>query len=109
MAYNRSHARVLCTKSEYELFTASLSDNIRQLTPARLRAKIDRTRRLRDKYRDLYKRQRLATRSRTGTKKGNMPDSNARTEEKAKLFAEALDRLTARADQLAAAEKRAEG
>ena len=109
MAYNRSHARVLCTKSEYELFAASLSDNIRKLTPARLRAKIDRTRRLRDKYRDLYKRQRLATRARTGTKKGNMTDSNTRTEEKAKLFAEALDRLTARADQLAAAEKRAEG
>ncbi|MCC5794259.1 MAG: hypothetical protein JJT85_05920 [Chromatiales bacterium] len=108
MAYNRSHARQLCSAAEYELFAASLSDEIRSLTPARLKSKLERARKLRDKYRDLLKRQRLASRARTGTKKGTRPDSNARTAEKAKLFGEVLERLTARSDQLAAAEKRAE-
>lgn len=108
MAYNRNHARTLCTAAEYELFAASLADGIRSLTPARLKSKLERARKLRDKYRDLLKRQRLANRVRTGTKKGARPDSNARTAEKAKLFGEVVDRLDARAKQLAAAEQRAQ-
>lgn len=108
MAYNRNHARALCTAAEYELFAASLADQIKSLTPARLKSKLERSRKLRDKYRDLLKRQRLANRARTGTKKGARPDSNARTVDKAKLFGEVLERLSARAKQLAAAEKRAQ-
>jgi hypothetical protein len=106
MAYNRSHARPLCSKDEYQLFTASLADAIDRLTPAQLRSKIQRSRRLRDKYRDLYRRQRLANRSRTGTKKGERPDTNTRTEAKSRLFDEALARFEARAAKLAAAAER---
>jgi hypothetical protein len=103
MAFNRNHARRLCTDAEYALFTASLGDELGELTLAQLRSKIQRTRKLRDKYRDLLKRQRLANRARTGTKKGDRVDSNARTSDKAKLFDEALGRFETRAAKLAAA------
>lgn len=106
MAFNRNHARPLCTDTEFKLFTASLGDGIGELTLADLRGKIERTRRLRDKYRDLYKRQRLANRSRTGTKKGDRPETNTRTADKAKLFGEALGRLEAKAAKLSAAAER---
>jgi hypothetical protein len=106
MAFNRNHARPLCSDAEYQLFTASLADEIGTLTPVQLRGKIQRARKLRDKYRDLEKRQRLANRSRTGTKKGNRPDTNARTADKAKLFGEALARFEAKAAKLAAAAER---
>ncbi len=106
MAFNRNHARPLCTDAEYKLFTASLADEIGELTPAQLRSKIQRARKLRDKYRDLLKRQRLANRARTGTKKGNRAQTNVRTADKAKLFDEALGRFEAKAAKLAAAEER---
>jgi hypothetical protein len=106
MAFNRNHARPLCSDAEYKLFTASLGDEICDLTPAQLRSKIQRTRRLRDKYRDLLKRQRLANRARTGTKKGDRPATNTRTADKAKLFDEALGRFEARHEKLAAAAER---
>jgi hypothetical protein len=106
MAFNRNHARPLCTDAEYRLFVASLGDEIGALTPAQLRSKVQRTRRLRDKYRDLLKRQRLANRARTGTKKGTRPDTNVRTADKAKLFDEALARFEARAAKLGAAAER---
>lgn len=103
MAYQRTSARTLCTKVEYQLFEASLGKQIEALTPARLQGKIRRARDLRNKYRDLYKRQRLADRARTGSKKGAKPGSNARTEQKAQLYAEVLERFEQRAKQLASA------
>ncbi len=103
MAYNRHHARTLCTAAEFQLFAASLADTLRTLTPARLKAKLDRARKLRDKYRDLHQRQRLAARARTGSKKG----SAERTKTKAQLFDEAVKRFTAQTRTNAAAEKRA--
>ena len=106
MAFNRNHARPLCTDAEYALFTASLADQVGELTPAQLRGKIQRARKLRDKYRDLEKRQRLANRARTGTKKGDRKQTNVRTADKAKLFDEALGRFEARAAKLAAAAER---
>lgn len=102
MAYNRNHARALCNATEMALFEASLADNINAHSASQVRDKIKRARALRDKYRDLYKRQRLAARERTGTKKGARADSNARTQSKAKLFEEVLTRFQARADALAA-------
>jgi hypothetical protein len=103
MAFNRNHARPLCTAAEFQLFTASLADGIGALTPAQLRSKIQRARNLRDKYRDLLKRQRLANRERTGTKKGQRMETNARTADKARLFDEVLGRFQARAAKLGAA------
>jgi hypothetical protein len=101
MAYNRNQARALCNDAEYRLFEASLAENIGGHGPATLRSNVNRARRLRDKYRDLHQRQRLATRERTGTKKGNAPERNARTEQKARLFDEVLGRFARRSEKLA--------
>ncbi len=107
MAVDINQARALCTGAEFQLYAASRPEQIKTHTPGRLKSKIQRARSLRDKYRDLYKRQRLATRGRTGTKKGNEPDRNARTERKAKLFAEVLERLQKQEVKLAAGAKKA--
>jgi hypothetical protein len=93
MAYTMKRARALCSGSELELVAASFSAAQDAASPARLKAQIVRARRLRDKYRDLWRRQRLANRERTGTKVGARPGSNARTKEKAQLFEETLKRF----------------
>ncbi len=106
MAYNRSHARTLCDKTEYQFFETSLRGNIEKLPQKRVQDGIKRARTLRDKYRDLHQRQRLATRDRTGSKKGTQPATNQRTEQKAKLFTEVLERFESRLETLKqAAEK----
>lgn len=106
MPYTLKTARALCNADEIELVAASFPDPGATLTRARVISKLMRARRLRDKYRDLYKRQRLANRSRTGTKFGARPGSNARTEEKARLFDETLKRFEAKLAKLDAAERK---
>lgn len=107
MAFNRNVAAKLCTAAELELFLASTAQNIGEIAPARLRSKIQRSRRLRDKYQDLLRRQRISTRERTGAKGGRQETANFRTEQKAKLFAEVLSRFEKRLDQIEKAQKRA--
>lgn len=105
MTYDRRQARQLSTRSEFELISASYPDSISKLTKRALGSSITRTRRLRDKQRDLLRRQRLASRARTGSKQGSQADSNARTARKAELFDEALSRFTRRLEALEAAER----
>jgi hypothetical protein len=93
MAYNRNQARPLLTKQELDLFEASLSDRIGSLSAVQLRAKIDRARGLADKYRDLFRRQARSTRQKTGTGRGASGAANERTDKKARIFGEALDRF----------------
>ncbi len=106
MAYNRIHARNLCSAAELELFLASLSDAIGALDVARLKSKIKRARELRNKNQDLFRRQTVAIRSATGSKRGNTSVANQRTEQKAKLFDETLRRFEERLAQIEAAEAR---
>lgn len=101
MAYNRSHARALLTADELDLFVGSLADGIGALTVEELKDRLARTRRLRDKQRDLFQRQRLDTRTRTGTKEGPSGVANQRTRQKAQLLDEALVRYQKRIDLLA--------
>lgn len=108
MAYNRSHARALLTDDELALFNASLADAIGALTPAELKRHLDRARRARDKYRDLFQRQRIETRERSGTKSGKSGVANQRTEQKAKLLDEALGRFQKHLDLLAEREAAAQ-
>ena len=103
MPNERATARKLLTSAEFELFEASRRDGICVLGAPELKRKVERTRRLRDKYRDLYKRQRLAMRDLTGTKRGNSGQANARTKEKAAIFEELRTRFQARYDRLTAA------
>jgi hypothetical protein len=86
MALNRTQARQLLTIPEFELFTQSRTDGLRHLTPAQLRSKIERTRALRDKFRDLYRRQAVATRA-------DAAASNERTQRKAEVFEDILHRF----------------
>lgn len=100
MSYNRNHARRLLNASELQLFEASLKENIGSLSRAELARKVDRTRKLRDKYSDLFRRQSLATRDRTGTKRGTSGAANERTSQKATVFAEVLTRFETQLDKV---------
>lgn len=108
MTYNRNQARPLLTDTEYELFTASLTDHIGDLDRRGLAQVTMRTRRARDKYRDMAKRQNTATRQRAGAR-GAAHTANERTGLKATVFTEALDRLERRRQKLEADEERAAG
>lgn len=108
MAYNRSHAKVLCTDDELELFLSSLADEITRLDAAALKSSISRARELRKKYQDLFRRQTVSIRASTGSKRGNTSVANTRTEQKAKLFAETLQRFEKRQAQLEESRARAE-
>jgi hypothetical protein len=101
MAYNRTQVRDLLNSSEFELFELSLAENVKSVPHGRLRAKVTRARALRDKYRDLCRRQKLATRARTG-----MKTANRRTEVKAVVLAETLNRFEKRMQHLDEAQAR---
>jgi hypothetical protein len=107
MPYNRIAAQKLLTSAELALFDAGNAGALAALDRRTLAAKVERTRKLRDKYRDLYRRQRLATRERTGSKRGLSGAANERTKQKEALFADLLGRFQVRLEKVAAAEKRA--
>jgi hypothetical protein len=100
MKLDRTLARRLSTAAELELLESSAGTALKELSESRLRANIARARRLRDKQRDLLRRQRLASRARTGTKHGARPDSNARTAQKGRLFEDAIARFEERLQAL---------
>jgi hypothetical protein len=89
----RDTARRLCTAREYELVEASFPENIRQLTPSALRQKVDRARKLRDKNRDLLKRQRLEVRGKRAPRRVRPAQGTANTEKKADIFDEVMQRF----------------
>jgi hypothetical protein len=105
MPYTRTSAKTLLTGAELELYDMGRRETIAQLDRRTLIAKIKRTRNLRDKYRDLYRRQRLETRERTGAKRGLSGVANVRTREKAELFGELLERFEAKLAKVDAAAK----
>lgn len=111
MAYTITQARPLLTAAELELFDQSRAEPIKALTLARLHGKVTRARTLRDKYRDLFRRQTVSVRTAPSTK-GRSPVGvdNERTQRKADILQEVLDRFEARIAQLQAREQRdAEG
>ena len=100
MAYTLTQARPLLNAAELELFEQSRAEPVKQLTGAKLAGAVKRTRLLRDKYRDLYQRQTVAVRtSAPGAVTG---DDNERTQRKADILQEVLERYEARASALQA-------
>ena len=95
MAYTLTQARPLLNAAELELFEQSRAEPVKQLTGAKLAGAIKRTRTLRDKYRDLYQRQTVAVR--TSTPGAVTGDDNERTQRKADILQEVLERYEARA------------
>ncbi len=82
----KQKVRELLTKREAELVESGSPANVKVHSADRLKTYIKVTRRLRDKYRELNRRQRLAQRF----------SSNERTVEKAQLFDQVLNRLEKR-------------
>lgn len=107
MPYNRNAAQKLLTAAELALFDAGNAHVLATHDRRTLVTKVERTRKLRDKYRDLYRRQRLATRDRTRAKPGLSGVANERTKQKEMLFADLLARFQAKLEKVVAAEKRA--
>lgn len=107
MPYNRNHVRAFMNASEIELFEASLGSDLKSLSTAALKQKLQRTRRLRDKSRDLLHRQKLATRTRTASKLGTSGMANERSAKKAAALDEALTRFEQALAKSEAADARA--
>jgi hypothetical protein len=97
----------LLTDAELELFDHSRAEPIKALSAKQLAGKEKRTRSLRDKYRDLYRRQSVAAQGKTKGV-GATGDANARTQRKAEIMQEVLDRFEARSSLLGARESRAD-
>ena len=100
MAVHHATARKLATQSEWTLLQSSYGRSITALTPARLKQKITRTRKLRNKYRDLARRQRGEARGKRRARSARASQGNANTMVKQRMFADALERFEARLAQL---------
>lgn len=98
MAFTVTQAKSLCTGGELSLVRASTREEIGKFSIGQIRQKVDRARKLRDKWRDKAEQQRRATQA---VQRARDTSANARSTEKAKLFGEVLARFEA---QLAALE-----
>lgn len=98
MKLSRDAVRRLTTKEEAEFLEGLAAGRIEQITPARLRQKLSRARRLRDKYRDLARRQGGEMRGKASPRSTRPARSNANTLRKVQLFEWAIDQITARLD-----------
>ncbi len=96
MTISSATAKQLCTKSELSLFTQSLSRNVKSLDVKSLRNRIDRTRKLRDKYKQLAHRQDREARSKQRPRGQRASQGSAATRKKEQLFAESLARFEKR-------------
>jgi cobalamin biosynthesis Mg chelatase CobN len=109
MAWNRIQAARLLSHQELTLFEASLADRAPRMSDRELQAQIRRVRAQRDKFQDLLRRQRVASRERTGSKSGRSGVANARTDQKVQVFSEALERLEKQQDRRERIARRSEG
>ena len=105
MTYPLASARKWCNDSEFALVSASFGGNAIAWTPALLRAKIERTRKLRDKNLDKSRQIRRANRASVGSKVGKQVTAMAVAEKRAKLFDETLARFVAKLEKLHAAKR----
>jgi hypothetical protein len=83
----------LCSPAERALYNASKSTNIKTMTVPELRLAVKRARDLRDKNRDLFRRQTLALRKASSVKGAKAGGENLRTQQKVDIFSEALMRF----------------
>ena len=91
-------AKRMCTKAELGVVMGSRPDAIEKLSADQLKKNVASARRLRDKWRDLATEQRRETQQ---AQKARVTDKNARSDEKAALFAHVVKRYE---DQLKKAE-----
>ncbi len=99
MAISVVQAKSLCNATELALVKASSRTEIGKLPAAQLRQKVTLARKLRDKWRDQALTQRRAVQS---AQRARQTDANARSAEKAALFAEVLERFETQLTKLEA-------
>lgn len=96
MQITRAKATALLNKGEMQLYDDSRHNPIRGFTVKQLEARITRARALRDRSRDLVRRQKLSSRERTGSKRGTSGTANQRSADKAEILADILKRFETR-------------
>ena len=96
MAISSSVAKQLCTANELTLFTAGLPKNIGTLDARQLKSRVSRSRKLRDKYSQLAKRQDREARGKQKPRGRQPSQGSDATRKKEQLFAESLARFEKR-------------
>ena len=86
MNITRSQAQALLSVAEMQLYDDSRVNGLRKLDGPALQKRVERARRSRDRARDLVKRNKLALRDSTGSKRGRAGDANQRSKDKAELL-----------------------
>lgn len=100
MVITVSKAKALCTASELTLVRASTVKEIGKLSVVQVRQKVDRARKLRDKWRDQAEKQR---RTAQATHRARQVGASSRSVDKAELFAEVVARFEAQLANLESA------
>lgn len=103
MPITRNQASRLLTQPEMGLFDESRNPALRALSEKALASRVERTRKLRDKWRDLLQRQKLKGRERTGSKLGITGVANQRTGKKGVILDDVLQRFESRLQEVRAA------
>jgi hypothetical protein len=93
MPQTRAQAKGLLTQAEMALYDDSRINGLRALDARALARRVERTRKLRDKARDQLQRQRLASRERSGSKRGMSGNANERSKRKVELLGDILKRF----------------
>ncbi len=106
MTISSSVAKQLCTKTEQTLFTESLARNVKRFDENALRSRIARSRKLRDKYRQLADRQDREARGKQTPQRSRPAQGSAATRKKQQLFAESLERFEKRLTMLSSESKK---
>lgn len=107
MPITRARATALLNQREMALYDDSRVNVLRKLDVKALDSRIARARDARDRARDLVRRQKLASRDRTGSKRGASGAANQRSKDKAELLAEVLARFEDQRKQAARAARTA--
>lgn len=96
MPITRAKATQLLNQKEMALYDDSRINGLRQLDAKALGSRVTRARTARDRARDLVQRHKLASRERTGSKRGRSGVANQRSKDKAELLADILKRFETR-------------
>lgn len=96
MPITRAKATRLLNQKEMSLYDDSRINGLRRLDAKALASRVTRARTARDRARDLVQRHKLASRERTGSKRGRSGVANQRSKDKAELLADILKRFETR-------------
>ncbi|WP_202845680.1 hypothetical protein [Luteimonas saliphila] len=107
MPITRAKASLLLNQKEMALYDDSRINGLRQLDGKGLASRIKRARTARDRARDLVQKHKLASRARSGSKRGASGEANRRSKDKSELMADILKRFEGRLREVEREEKAA--